>query len=108
MRIKKYFIPLILPVGFLLLFLFGEVFGGEISGISHLLQLIPLLALIYLAIKKPKIAGPILILAGISLSIFYYLQTQFMFFPVYFILFFPLILSGYLMVKEDKTKSRSK
>ncbi|HOX96212.1 MAG TPA: hypothetical protein PLI45_02430 [Candidatus Woesebacteria bacterium] len=34
-----------IPIFFFSLFLFGEVFGGDISGLGHLFQVIPLVLL---------------------------------------------------------------
>lgn len=99
---------LLIPLGVLLLFLFGEVFSGEISGLSHLVQAVPLLLLLFLALKKPFIAGIALILIGITLAVLYPLRAPFnlsTIFIVEVLLFLPPIVSGILLIissKKDK------
>jgi len=46
-------IILALPALFFLTFMFGEVFGGDLSGFSHLLQASPFIILIILIWKWP-------------------------------------------------------
>jgi hypothetical protein len=46
-------IILSVPTLFFLIFMFGEVLGGDISGISHLLQALPFILGIVLIWKKP-------------------------------------------------------
>lgn len=52
MKNKKYAVGLIvllsLPALFFLVFMFGEVLGGDIGGLGHLLQASPFLVLIFL------------------------------------------------------------
>jgi len=48
-------VVLSLPSLFFLMFLFGEVFSGDMSGFSHIIQAAPFLILMYLLWrKKPK------------------------------------------------------
>jgi hypothetical protein len=42
-----------LPALFFLFFMFGEILGGDISGLGHLLQAAPFLFLIFLVWKRP-------------------------------------------------------
>ena len=43
-----------LPTAFFLMFLFGEVFAGDMSGFSHILQALPFIIGIVLVWKWPK------------------------------------------------------
>jgi hypothetical protein len=56
MKNRKYATVLIIllavPALFFLIFMVGEVLGGDISGLSHLLQAAPFLILIYFVWKK--------------------------------------------------------
>lgn len=62
---------ILIPITFLLLFTIGEVISGELSGYSHLVQIVPLVILAILARKKLKIAGLLLMITSILLGIFY-------------------------------------
>ena len=42
---------LLIPIIFFSLFLFGEVFGGDMSGFGHLLQALPFVLLWFLVFK---------------------------------------------------------
>ncbi|MCL4366692.1 hypothetical protein M1563_00790 [Patescibacteria group bacterium] len=44
---------LLLPTIFFLIFMLGEVFSGDWSGFSHLIQAAPFIVLIYLIWKFP-------------------------------------------------------
>jgi hypothetical protein len=96
---------LLIPLSFLLLFTFGEVFSGDISGLSHLFQAAPLVLLIVLAYKKPYIAGVILLLAGLGLGILYPLKAPFnlqTIVIVEMVLFIPPCVAGLLLMLSSK------
>ena len=98
---------LIIPLGILLLFTFGEVFSGDISGLQHLIQAIPLLLLAYLAYKKPLIAGIILLVISLALGILYSVIVSFTFQAILIveaILFLPPFISGLLFILSSKRK----
>lgn len=42
-----------IPAAFFLFFMFGEVIGGDLSGLTHLLQVLPFIILIILVWKCP-------------------------------------------------------
>ena len=52
----------------LALFLFGEVAGGDISGLAQVLQVGPLIALLLLGWWRPGLAGALLLAAGSALA----------------------------------------
>ncbi len=101
---------LFFPVCFLLLFTIGETFSGDISGLGHLLQLAPLILVIFLAWKKPFIGGFLLIVTSIILSVWYLLsvslswQTKAV---VELILFLPPFISGVLLVISAEKKEEN-
>jgi len=98
---------LTIPFGFLLVFTFGELFSGDIAGLSHLIQALPLAILIVLASKKPRLAGILLMLSGLVLGILYPLKAPFnlkTILLVELILFIPPIVSGALLVLSEKKK----
>ena len=68
---------LLIPLVILLLFTFGEVFSGDISGLLHLIQTVPLLLFAYLAHKKPFAGGLSLLIIGFFLGILYPLNVPF-------------------------------
>ncbi len=96
---------LTIPVVFLSLFLFGEVLSGEIGGFVHLVQIVPIILLLFAAFKFPKISGFFLAFSGIILGITYALTaTQFPFATIILIetlLFAPLFLSGMLLFNSE-------
>ena len=65
---------LLIPLGFLLLFTFGELFSGSIDGLSHLLQMLPIAVLLFLVWKKPLIAGVLLVAFSLIFGIWYMFQ----------------------------------
>jgi hypothetical protein len=58
-------------LGMLSLFLVGEVAGGDLSGLSHLIQIAPLAALLALGWWAPQLAGALLIAIGAALAAVY-------------------------------------
>lgn len=96
---------LVLPIGFLLLFTFGEVFGGDISGLSHLVQAAPLIILAYLAWKKPFLGGVLIVASAIILAIIFNLimnDSPTSKLLVSLILFLPPTISGTLLIYSSK------
>ena len=96
---------LIIPIGFLMTFLFGEVFSGDISGLSHLLQLAPLFALLFIAWKKPYFGGLLLIGISLLLGILYVVDgasAPNVIFLVVLSLFLPPFISGVLLLLSSK------
>lgn len=97
---------LVVPVLILLAFAIGEGLSPEfgISGfILHFTQALPLLALLYVAWRWPKVGGWILIFGGILLAMLYVAMTTargllgMAIVPV-IIIFIPPIVSGWLLV----------
>ncbi len=62
--------------GLLLLFLLGEVLGGDISGLQHVVQLAPLVALLALGWRYPNLAGALLLAIGLALAGAYFLESR--------------------------------
>lgn len=93
---------LAIPTGILLLFLVGEVAGGELSGVQHLLQLSPLLALAALAWRHPQAGGAALIAVGTGLGVAYPLlfsdSSMRVILGVELLLFAPPVLAGALFL----------
>jgi hypothetical protein len=98
---------LLIPLCFLLLFTFGELFSGDISGLSHLIQAAPLVFLILLASKKPCLGGIILLIVGLILGILYVLRAPFNLQTIFYVeilLFVPPFISGLLLILSSKKK----
>ena len=96
---------LFVPLSFFLIFTFGEVFSGDLSGLSHLIQAFPVALLIFLAIKKPFIGGIILLLLGLILGIMYAVDVSFEPMTVLLVevfLFVPPFLSGVLLIISSR------
>ena len=100
--LKKVAIGLLLiPLVVLLLFTFGEVFSGDVSGLSHLIQAAPLLLFAYLAYKKPFAGGLSLLIVGFFLGILYPLKVPFDVVTIIIVeifLFVPPFVSGILFI----------
>jgi hypothetical protein len=96
---------LLIPLTVLLLFMFGEVFSGDISGLQHLVQAAPLLFFIFLSVKRPKASGVILVALSLALGFLYAVKAQFepeTIFAVEFLLFLPPLASGILLIAASK------
>ena len=57
------------------MFTLGEVFGGDWSGLAHLVQLVPLAILIALGWRFPYAIGLLLIGIGAALTLAYYMDA---------------------------------
>lgn len=64
-------ILLSVPVMILAMFMVGEVFGGDWSGMVHIWQMAPLVALLYLGVWRPRVAGLIAVAVGLLLALAY-------------------------------------
>lgn len=62
---------LAVPIGFQLLFAIGEVAGGDASGLVHLVTAAPLIAVAVIALRRPALAGAILLLVGLAIALGY-------------------------------------
>lgn len=62
-------------VAVLLLFLLGEVLSGTVSGLIHLVQVVPLAALLAFGWRAPSRAGWLLLAVGATLAGAYLVQT---------------------------------
>ncbi len=69
-------ILLIIPVLFLIVFAVGESAGGDLSGLGHLVQAAPLVILAFLAWKRPRAGGLLLIGLGALLVLWFLLFTN--------------------------------
>ena len=98
---------LLIPGLFISLFLFGEVIGGDVSGLGHLIQLIPLILLGFIAVRHSYFSGITLVFLGFTLGITYALFSGFPFptiIIVDLILFLPLIISGAFLIASSQPK----
>lgn len=100
---------LVIPIAILLLFTIGEVAGGDISGLGHLLQVFPIIVLAIAAWKWPRIAGLFLIGLGILLAAIYPFVFSHLRFEVVLItevmLFLPPIVSGTLLLLSTRQRA---
>lgn len=98
---------LLIPIGFLFLFLFGEVFSGDMSGFSHILQILPFLVLVYIAWRWPFWGGIVLLLLSIMFGALYAIDVLFPWQTVLLVelvLFLPPFISGTLLILSAKKK----
>jgi predicted membrane protein len=94
-----------IPLGFLLLFTLGEVFSGDWSGLSHLIQAAPLILLILVAFKKPFIGGLLLSAISLILGTWYALDVPFGLQTIVLVelfLFVPPFVAGLLLIWSAK------
>lgn len=113
--LKKYpycisYILLAIPIALLLLFFLGEVIDGETGGFIHILQILPLILLAILALKRPHTAGILLVILGILLGGNYIVSAKQ--FPIQTILFveilffFPAIIAGVFLLSLHSTQKK--
>ena len=62
---------LLLPIGILALFTVGELAGGDVSGVQHVAQTLPIVVLALVAWKKPRTGGIALVVIGAGLAVLY-------------------------------------
>ena len=97
---------LIIPLGFLILLGLGEIFGGDIWGAQHFVQLLPLFILSIFAWYHPRKGGIVIFTMGTIAFCFY--LFMFSHFSLWirvlngFLLFGIPILSGVLFIKSSK------
>ena len=65
------FVLLWLGVGFYFTFAVGEVVGGDISGVQHLLPAAILVAVLWVSRRSPRRAGIVLLVLAVPFSIGY-------------------------------------
>lgn len=65
-----------ITVALLLVFLFGEVAEGDMSGLAHAVQVAPLLALLAFGWWRPGLAGALLLAAASALVAAYFVETS--------------------------------
>lgn len=102
--------PLFIPIGFLSLFLFGEVLGGDMSGMSHAVQIIPLIVIALASKKYPRVAGWAAIILSIAFSIWYISWAEFD--PITYallggILVLPVTISGIVLLRNNPNGASS-
>lgn len=97
------------PIIFLLIFLVGETVGGDISGLGHLVQLLPILILLIIAWKFPFAGGILFTSIGLVLGIMYAISAEFPLETILIVeavLFLPLVITGISFIlasrKHDK------
>ena len=60
-----------LGIAFSLLFTIGEMAGGDVAGIQHLPPAVVLVGLVWLAWKRPTVAGIVLLMLAVPLGTAY-------------------------------------
>ena len=83
----------------LLLFMIGEIVGGEWSGLGHLIQVIPILLLMWLGWKRPLSGGILLLVLGfIAFHSFVSALRGPGWLAPFMTIIAPLLLSGFLLL----------
>jgi len=97
-----------LATAVLLLFAFGETIGGDWSGLGHLIQVIPIVLLMWLGWKRPLWGGIFLLLLGFiaSHSFSDALRGPEWLAP-FLILIAPLLLSGFLLLVAARLERKT-
>lgn len=92
----------LIPFSFFLLFALGEMSEGDVSGLQHVVEVVLVVALMYLALKKPFLGGFIMFFSGFIFSMLYVAftrhlppQTMIMAITLFFL---PLIFAGALFI----------
>ena len=99
-------ILLSIPAIFFLIFAVGEAGGNITSGLSHFIQMVPVVVLPILAWNYPKKTGYILSTLAVILTVLYFLPTgksinlENILVPL--ILFVPPFIAGVFFVKSEK------
>lgn len=92
-------IPPALTTAVLLLFAYGETIGGDWSGLGHLLQVIPIVLLMWLGWKRPLWGGIFLLLLGFIAAHSFSNALRGPEWPAPFLIIIaPLLLSGLLLL----------
>ena len=88
-----------LATAVLLLFAFGETMGGDWSGLGHLIQVIPIVLLMWLGWKRPLWGGIFLLLLGfLGLHSFSNALRGSEWLAPFLIIIAPLLISGLLLL----------
>lgn len=96
------------PVGLLALFAFGEAAAGNVSGLGHLLQAVPLVILLVLAWWRPFVGGLALVAVAVGLAAVYLvvLGGPLSMKLVATVLFFgPPVVGGALFIRSSRTSA---
>lgn len=98
-----------IPAAMLLLLAFGEMAGGEASGVQHLPEAAALVGVMALAWRFPHVAGAILLVAGTALGVLWVTLTVLEGRPGEFganlmaggVLFLPPVVAGWLLFTSE-------
>jgi ABC-type transport system involved in cytochrome c biogenesis permease subunit len=104
-------ILLLVPLGFLALFAVGEVADGDVSGLSHVVQALPLVLLAVVAWRWPLPSGALMVVIGVGIVVVYAIVASSRFglesiVVVEMILAVPVV-SGVLFVMAGLSEGRS-
>jgi len=64
-----------IPLSLLVLFTYGESTGGDLSGLQHLVEAVPLAALVALAWYRPRVGGPLLAASSALIGLLFFVAT---------------------------------
>ncbi len=98
------FVLLALGVAFYLVFAIGELAGGDVGGVQHLPPALALAALLWVAWKRPLLAGVILLVLAVPLAAAYVAVLVIRDLPPTWALFvaLPPVLTGALLVRAGR------
>jgi hypothetical protein len=93
-----------LGVGFYLLFALGEVVGGDISGLQHLLPVATLAVLLWVAWRRPMPAGIALLALAVPLGVAHVVLLMVRDLPLAFalVVVLPTVVTGLLLVRAGR------
>lgn len=99
-------VPLGLTAGVLLLFTLGETASGDWSGLGHLVQLLPVLFLMWLSWRRPSLGALLLIaLAAVAAISYYGRLSAVALTPPFWLLVAPILIAAALLFAAGRLKS---
>ena len=87
-----------LSAGVLLLFTVAETMGGDLSGLGHLIQLLPVVVLMWFGWRRPRLGGWLLLGLGLFVSTSLYISQAGLQLASLLILVLPILLGGALFL----------
>ena len=97
---------LALGVAFYLMFTVGEMVGGDVAAIQHLPPVVVLAGLLWLAWKRPHVAGVVLLVLSVPLAVAYVVVLVVQDLPLAWALWIaiPPVVTGLLLLRAGRAE----